>query len=110
MNTTFLMKRDLPNKQFRKLVEFINETRKNNLPKIYEDKEPKEINWSAYTLSQINDAKEYHIMGLRELVEFEQIIGRRIQIHLFSRENIDTGIFNNIANGILLWGFLEVKK
>ena len=58
MNTTFLMKRDLPNKQFRKLVEFINETRKNNLPKIYEDKEPKEINWSAYTLSQINDAKE----------------------------------------------------
>src|SRR3989338_1139075 len=58
MNTTFIMKRDLPNKQFRKLVEFINETRKNNLPKIYEDKEPKEINWSAYTLSQINDAKE----------------------------------------------------
>ena len=58
MNTTFLMKRDLPNKQFRKLVEFINETRKNNLPKIYEDKEPKGINWSAYTLSQINDAKE----------------------------------------------------
>jgi len=59
---------------------------------------------------ELYDAKEYHIMGLRELVEFEQIIGRRIQIHLFSRENIDTGIFNNIANGILLWGFLEVKK
>ena len=58
MNTTFLMKRDLPNKQFRKLVEFINETRKNNLPKIYEDKEPREVNWSAYTLSQINDTKE----------------------------------------------------
>ena len=52
------MKRDLPNKQFRKLVEFINQTRENKLPKIYEDKKPREINWSAYTLSQINDAKE----------------------------------------------------
>src|SRR3989338_8672624 len=52
------MKRDLPNKQFRKLVEFINETRKNKSKKIYEDKEPKEIDWIAYNQSQINDSKE----------------------------------------------------
>ena len=58
MSTTFHMKKNLPNKQFRKLVEFINETRKNNLPKIYDNKEPREVNWSAYTLSQINDTKE----------------------------------------------------
>ncbi len=57
-----------------------------------------------------DDAKEYQIIGLRELTGFEQIIGRKIQTHLFNRENIDTGLFNNIANGILLWGFLEVKK
>ena len=59
---------------------------------------------------ELYETKEYQIMGLRELAEFEQIIERRIQIHLFSRENIEIGVFNNIANGILLWGFLEVKK
>ena len=57
-----------------------------------------------------DDAKGYEIIGLRELSEFEKIVERRIQLHLFSRENIDIGVFNNIANGILLWGFLEVKK
>ena len=57
-----------------------------------------------------DETKEYQIMGLRELTEFEQIIGRKIQIHLFSRESVDIGVFNNIANGILLWGFLVVKK
>ena len=59
---------------------------------------------------ETSEANEYKIIGLRELIEFEQIIGRKIQIHLFSRENVDIGVFNNIANGILLWGFLEVKK
>lgn len=54
--------------------------------------------------------RENQIIRLRELNEFEKIIGRRIQIHLFNRENIDLNVFNNIANGILLWGFLEVKK
>jgi hypothetical protein len=31
-------------------------------------------------------------------------------LHIFNRNNIDDNLFNNIANGILLWGFLEVKK
>ena len=57
-----------------------------------------------------NEIKDYQTMGLRELTEFEKIIGRKIQIHLFNREGIDDNLFNNIANGILLWGFLEVKK
>ncbi len=57
-----------------------------------------------------DEVKEYQITGLRELSEFEKIIGKRIQIHLFNRENVDISVFNNIANGILLWGFLEVKK
>ena len=59
---------------------------------------------------ETSEANKYEIIGLRELVEFEKIIGRKIQIHLFSRENVDIWVFNNIANGILLWGFLEVKK
>lgn len=57
-----------------------------------------------------DEFNEYKIIGLRELSEFENIIGKRIQIHLFNRKNIDINMFNNIANGILLWGFLEVKK
>ena len=52
------MKKRLPNEQFRKLVEFINQSKEDKSKKIYEDKEQREINWSAYTLSQINDAKE----------------------------------------------------
>ena len=59
---------------------------------------------------ETGETKEYQIMGLRELSEFEQVIGRKIQIHLFNRETIDVGEFTNMANGILLWGFLEVKK
>ncbi len=57
-----------------------------------------------------NGLKEYKIIELKELAEFEQIVGRKIQIHLFNKENVDISLFNNLANGILLWGFLEVKK
>ncbi len=57
-----------------------------------------------------NQVKEYKTIAVRELSEFEKIIGRKIQIHLFNRESVDIGLFNNIANGILLSGFLEVKK
>ena len=54
--------------------------------------------------------KEYETIGLRELYEFEKVIGKKIQLHLFNRENVDINLFNNIANGIVLLGFLEVKK
>ncbi|MFH1500430.1 MAG: nucleotidyltransferase domain-containing protein [archaeon] len=57
-----------------------------------------------------DESEAYKIIFLKELAEFENIFGRKIQIHLFNRESIDIGVFNNIANGILLWGFLEVKK
>ena len=57
-----------------------------------------------------NDIKEYEITILKELSEFEKIISRKIHVHLFNRKKIDSNLFNNIANGIVLWGFLEVKK
>ncbi len=57
-----------------------------------------------------SELKDYQSIGLRELIEFEKIIGKKIQLHLFNRENIDNNLFNNITNGIVLWGFLEVKK
>lgn len=44
-----------------------------------------------------------------DLKNFEKMIGRKIQIHLFNRKNVNHNVFNNIANGIVLEGFLEVK-
>ncbi len=40
---------------------------------------------------------------------YERFLGRKIQLHLFNRKRIDINLFNNIANGIVLSGFLEVK-
>jgi len=47
-----------PNKQFRKLVETVNEGKKDKSKKIYVDREPRKIDWVAYNLSQINNIKE----------------------------------------------------
>ncbi|HLC75455.1 MAG TPA: nucleotidyltransferase domain-containing protein [Candidatus Nanoarchaeia archaeon] len=56
-----------------------------------------------------NEETEYKTRRLRILSDYEKAIGRTIQIHLFNRRYIDTHVFNNIANGIVLSGFLEVK-
>lgn len=61
------MKKRHPNKEFRKLVEYSNEARKNKKIKFYENKKPREINWNAYTLSQISDAKETLLFIKREV-------------------------------------------
>jgi len=53
--------------------------------------------------------KEYKTLRLNELLAFEKELGRKIQLHLFNRKNVDLNVFNNIANGIVLFGFLEVK-
>ncbi len=58
---------------------------------------------------ETEETEEYKTIGLRILTEFEREIGRKIQIHLFNRKKIDTHVFNNIANGVVLAGFLEVK-
>ncbi len=44
------------------------------------------------------------------LKEFENALSRKVQIHVFNRKSLDLNMFNNIANGIVLSGFLEVKK
>jgi len=61
------MPKRYPNKEFRKLVQYANEARENKRIKFYENKEPKEINWNAYTLSQISDAKETLLFIKREV-------------------------------------------
>lgn len=58
---------------------------------------------------ETDETAEYKTVGLRILSDFEKEIGRKIQLHLFNRKNVDVHVFNNIANGIVLSGFLEVK-
>lgn len=47
-------------------------------------------------------------------IGFLQTLGYRTNVRVnatvFSRKSIDINLFNNIANGIVLHGFLEVKK
>jgi predicted nucleotidyltransferase len=57
-----------------------------------------------------DETDEYKTFRLEKLSEFEKDIRKNIQLHLFSRKTVDLNLFNNIANGITLWGFLEVKK
>ncbi len=55
-----------------------------------------------------DDVYEYQIVSVNGLDDFERHIDRKIQIHFFNRKNIPLEVFNNIANGITLFGFLEV--
>ena len=58
---------------------------------------------------EMDEDCEYQVMGLRQLADFEKGVGRKVQIHLFNRKNIDLNVFTNVSNGIKLWGYLEVK-
>ncbi|KHO45941.1 MAG: hypothetical protein QS98_C0006G0006 [archaeon GW2011_AR3] len=52
---------------------------------------------------------DYQTFIFKEETQLEKQIERKIQIHKFNRKKIDINVFNNIANGILLSGFLEVR-
>jgi len=56
---------------------------------------------------EVDDIK-YKTIELREFAPFEKFLGKKIQMHLFNRKAVDINVFNNIANGIVLAGFLEV--
>lgn len=66
--------------------------------------------------SDIDIAVETHEDSLnktcrfREFEDLEKLLERRITVHLFNRKTIDANLFTNIANGIVLYGFLEVSK
>ena len=62
-----MKERGYPNREFRALVRYANEARKNKRIKFYEHKKSKKVNWNAYTLSQINDAKETLLFIKREV-------------------------------------------
>ncbi|MBS3053053.1 MAG: nucleotidyltransferase domain-containing protein [Candidatus Aenigmarchaeota archaeon] len=95
------------------IVEFLNDYYKN--PKAIvlfgsfrkgEDMTGSDIDIAIET----DEVQNYKILNLKELADFENILGRKIQIHIFNRKDVDINVFNNIANGIVLGGFLEVRK
>lgn len=57
-----------------------------------------------------DEFKKFNTLEMSELSEYEKQIGRKIQIHEFNKKNVDENLFNNIVNGIVLSGFLEVKN
>ena len=58
---------------------------------------------------EADETEEYRTIRLELLIDFERVTGRKIQIHIFNRKKVNRHVFNNIANGIVLAGFLEVK-
>ena len=66
-----MKERGYPNREFRALIRYSNEARKNKRIKFYEHKKPKEVDWNAYTLSQIRDAKETLLFIKREIDKCE---------------------------------------
>jgi predicted nucleotidyltransferase len=95
------------------LVEFLNEHFNN--PKAIvlfgSFRKGEDISGSDIDIAiESDDFTGYDIASLKELVPFENETGRKIQLHLFNRKEIDINVFNNIANGIVLLGFLVVNK
>ncbi|MBI2134647.1 nucleotidyltransferase domain-containing protein [Candidatus Woesearchaeota archaeon] len=94
------------------LVEFINEQFNNPKAIILFGSFSKgdDISTSDIDIAiESDEVDDYKIVRHKNLTEFENAIGRKLQIHLFNRTNVDLNVFNNIANGIVLAGFLEVK-
>lgn len=58
---------------------------------------------------ELDTEQEYQAIAFKEQARLEKELHRKIQIHLFHRKKIDLNVFNNIANGIILSGFLEVQ-
>jgi len=58
---------------------------------------------------EVLDNKDLRIENLGILPEFGFRKNVQVTLHIFSRNKIDLNLFANIANGIILEGFLEVR-
>lgn len=58
---------------------------------------------------EVSDNKDFRIIEAGVIPKFGFREKTKINLHLFSRNKIDLNLFSNIANGILLEGFLEVR-
>jgi transposase len=103
-------KKRYPNKQFRKLVALINKEREEK-PKdrIYENREPKKIDWIAYNISQINNIKETLIFIRKEVDrcnDHPRKVGKPIDGKLYTKAVLVCELFGlTERNG---QGFIEL--
>lgn len=58
---------------------------------------------------EVEDNEELRIVELGKIPKFGYRDEVVINLHIFSRNKIDINLFSNIANGIILEGFLEVR-
>ena len=58
---------------------------------------------------EVADNKELQIIKLGTIPKFGFRKDVPVNLHIFSRKKIDINLFSNIANGVVLEGFLEVK-
>lgn len=57
---------------------------------------------------EVMDDKDVRIVEFRVIPQFGFRRNIQVNLHIFSRNKIDLNLFSNIANGIVLEGFLEV--
>jgi predicted nucleotidyltransferase len=58
---------------------------------------------------EVPDAEELRIISLGDIPKLGYRKDVTVNLHVFSRDRIDLNLFSNIANGIVLEGFLEVR-
>lgn len=58
---------------------------------------------------EVGGYKQTEIHELGVIPQFGYRKNVRVNLHIFSRNKIDINLFSNIANGIVIEGFLEVK-
>lgn len=59
---------------------------------------------------EVTKGEDTGIFEYPEFKEFEKLLERKVTVHVFERGRIDNNLFTNMANGIVLYGFLEVGK
>ncbi len=59
---------------------------------------------------EIEDNEELRIIELGKIPNFGYRSDVVVNLHVFSRNKVDINLFSNIANGIVLEGFLEVRQ
>jgi predicted nucleotidyltransferase len=70
-----------------------------------DDTEESDIDIAAEVVSD----EPVRVVNLGILPEFGYRKNVPVSLHIFSRNNIDLNLFANVANGIVLQGFLEVR-
>jgi predicted nucleotidyltransferase len=59
---------------------------------------------------EVPEGVETGIFEYKEFRELEDFANRKVAVHVFNRKEVDANVFMSIANGIVLYGLLEVSK